>query len=143
MTESIPTEEKAYAYVTRDMREARELLVFEHPDPAGGVQVPKGGIEDGEAPRDAVVREVKEESGLTEFEAIRSLTTDVWHHYEKPKAYRRHFFHLVAEERRDEWRHTVTGDGEDEGVVYDYFWIRPGSMSLARDMDDYIERVRK
>ncbi|WP_435153834.1 NUDIX hydrolase [Haladaptatus sp. DFWS20] len=141
MTESTLTEEKAYAYVTRDMGGPRELLVFEHPDPEGGVQVPKGGIEDGEAPRDAVVREVREESGLTEFESIRPLVTDVWHHHEKPKAYRRHFFHLVAEERRDEWCHTVTGDGEDEGVVYDYFWVHPGSIPLAREMDDHIEHV--
>ncbi|MFB9804016.1 NUDIX domain-containing protein [Haladaptatus pallidirubidus] len=107
------------------------------------MQVPKGGIEDGESPREAVVRELKEESGLTELESIRSLETDVWQHHEKPKAYRRHFFHIVAEERRDQWRHTVTGDGEDEGVVYDYFWARPRSISLARDMDDYIGQILK
>lgn len=141
MTESTFTEEKAYAYVTRKEAESRELLVFEHPNPEGGVQIPKGGIEDGESPREAVVREVKEESGLTEFESIQSLTTDVWEHHEKPKSYRRHFFHLIAEESRDQWRHTVTGDGEDEGVVYDYFWILPGSISLAREMDDYVNQI--
>jgi putative (di)nucleoside polyphosphate hydrolase len=140
VTEPAVTAEKAYAYVTRDCART-ELLVFEHADREAGVQVPKGGIEDGEAPREAVVREVKEESGLTEFESIRRLTTDVWHHHEKPKAYRRHFFHIEADEGRDEWRHTVTGDGDDCGVVYRYFWIHPEAVSLARDMDDHVERV--
>ncbi len=135
------TEEKAYAYITRNAAQTRQLLVFEHAKEDAGVQVPKGTIEDGEDPREAVVREVREESGLTEFDSIRSLSTDVWNHHEKPKAYRRHFFHLVADEARDEWRHTVTGSGEDNGVVYSYFWVHPGVCSLARDMDDYIERI--
>lgn len=135
------TEEKAYAYITRKAAQTHQLLVFEHANEDVGVQVPKGTIEDGEAPREAVVREVREESGLTEFDSIRPLSTDVWNHHEKPKAYRRHFFHLVADETRDEWRHTVTGNGEDNGVVYTYFWVRPESCSLARDMDDYIGRI--
>ncbi|WP_458205042.1 NUDIX hydrolase [Haladaptatus sp. NG-SE-30] len=140
MTEPPVTAEKAYAYVTRDGAQT-ELLVFEHANQDVGVQVPKGTIEDGEDPREAVVREVQEESGLTEFESIRPLTTDVWHHHEKPKAYRRHFFHLEADVGRDEWRHSVTGDGEDYGVVYSYYWIYPGAIPLARDMDDYLGRL--
>lgn len=135
------TEDKAYAYITRNDTQSLQLLVFEHANHDVGVQVPKGTIEDGEAPRDAVVREVREESGLTEFDSIRQLTTDVWNHHEKPKAYRRHFFHLVADEERDQWEHTVTGNGEDNGVVYSYFWVRPDSCSLARDMDDYVDRI--
>ncbi|EFW90349.1 MutT/nudix family protein [Haladaptatus paucihalophilus DX253] len=141
MTDRPVTEDKAYAYITRSGAQFRQLLVFEHANEDAGVQVPKGTIEDGEDPREAVVREVREESGLTEFDSIRPLSTDVWNHHEKPKAYRRHFFHLVANVERDEWRHTVTGSGEDNGVVYSYFWVPPGACSLARDMDDYIERI--
>lgn len=141
MTDRPVAEDKAYAYITRSAAHTRQLLVFEHANQDAGVQVPKGTIEDGEDPHDAVIREVKEESGLTEFEAVRPLSTDVWNHHEKPKAYRRHFFHLVADETRDEWRHTVTGNGDDNGVIYSYFWVPPGSCSLARDMDDYIGRI--
>ncbi|WP_458188711.1 NUDIX hydrolase [Haladaptatus sp. NG-WS-4] len=140
MNEPPVTAEKAYAYVTRASTQT-ELLVFEHANQDVGVQVPKGTIEDGEDPRQAVIREVREESGLTDFESVRSITTDVWEHHEKPKAYRRHFFHLEADESCDEWRHTVTGDGEDEGIVYSYYWIRPDASTLARDMDDYLGRI--
>ncbi|MFB9804017.1 hypothetical protein ACFFQF_15955 [Haladaptatus pallidirubidus] len=42
MTESTFTEEKAYAYVTRDREEVPELLVFEHPDPEGACRFRKG-----------------------------------------------------------------------------------------------------
>ncbi|ODR81330.1 DNA mismatch repair protein MutT, partial [Haladaptatus sp. W1] len=96
MTDRPVTEDKAYAYITRSGAQFRQLLVFEHANKDAGVQVPKGTIEDGEDPREAVVREVREESGLTEFASIRPLSTDVWDHHEKPKAYRRHFFHLVV-----------------------------------------------
>lgn len=153
VTESEVAAEKAYAYVTRDGDSASrtdggsendaaaELLVFEESKPDSGVQIPKGTIEDGETPREAVVRELREESGLRGFDAVRALTTDVWQHYAKPKAYRRHFFHVEVDVDRDEWRHTVTGDGDDEGVVYSYFWIRPGALDLARSMDDYVARI--
>lgn len=41
------------------------LLVFDHPDvPEAGVQVPAGGVEAGETPAEAAIRELREESGL-------------------------------------------------------------------------------
>ena len=39
------------------------LLVFHHPDD-GGMQLPKGTVEPGESPEDAVRRELLEESGI-------------------------------------------------------------------------------
>jgi len=42
------------------------LLVFDHPDvPEAGVQLPAGGVEPGETPAQAAVRELREESGLS------------------------------------------------------------------------------
>ena len=130
--------EKAYAYVTRSGGDPG-LLVFEHRNADAGVQVPKGTVDEGEDPRDAVVRELYEESGLREVAAVRPLATDVWSHHRKPKAYRRHFFHVEVEDAPDEWDHTVTGGGEDDGLVYCYFWADPAGISLARDMDDYLD----
>ena len=39
------------------------LLVFDHPED-GGMQLPKGTVEPGESPEDAVRRELLEESGI-------------------------------------------------------------------------------
>ncbi len=53
--------EKVLCFVVR----ASSLLVFEHVDvPEAGVQLPAGGVEAGETPAEAAVRELFEESGL-------------------------------------------------------------------------------
>jgi 8-oxo-dGTP pyrophosphatase MutT (NUDIX family) len=60
--------EKVAAFVTRDRDDPagrREFLVFRHDNPAAGIQVPAGTVEPGESPREAVLREVAEEAGLT------------------------------------------------------------------------------
>lgn len=66
--------EKAGAYITRN---SPKLLVFDGPG-HDGLQIPKGTIEPDEGTRDALCREVIEESGLATFEAIQHLVTDVW-----------------------------------------------------------------
>jgi len=61
---------KAFAYITHQQK----LLVFSHPyDPASGIQVPAGTIEEGEAPEKAALREAFEETGLTGFVLDRFL----------------------------------------------------------------------
>lgn len=112
--------EKACAYVTRN---GTELLVFEGPE-HDGLQVPKGTIESDETPREAVVREIREESGLTDPRSIRHLTTDVWtRRRTPPKRYRRHFFHVAVDENRESWTHVVTGTGAEQGLEFEYIWI--------------------
>lgn len=57
--------EKVLCFVTRPARSGTELLVFDHvPDEGAGVQVVAGGVEPGETPEDAAIRELHEESGL-------------------------------------------------------------------------------
>lgn len=55
--------EKVTAFITRESRDGRDLLLFKHP--YAGVQIPAGTVEDGETPEEAVLREVCEETGLT------------------------------------------------------------------------------
>ncbi len=45
-------------------------------------QMPQGGIDDGEAPRDAAVREVFEETGITSIEIVGESRD--WHTYDLP-----------------------------------------------------------
>lgn len=128
--------QKSCAYITRN---DRELLVFEGPE-YDGLQIPKGTIESDERPRGAVLREIAEESGLGAVGAPRHLTTDVWTRRQSPpKRYVRHFFHTDVYEPRDHWTHTVTGDGEENGLEFEFSWVElppPGEFALA--LDDYV-----
>ena len=131
--------QKACAYVTR---ETGELLVFEGPG-HDGLQIPKGTLESGESPREALFREVREESGLTALHAPTHLATDVWTRRES-KRYVRHFFHATVHEPRDRWIHTVTDGGEEHGAEFEFRWIRPATATdraFALDLDDYVHAL--
>ena len=126
--------QKVCAYITRN---GSELLVFEGPDHEG-LQVPKGTVEPAERPREAMYREAVEESGLATFGASRHLTTDVWTR-RAGRRYVRRFYHASVHETRDAWTHVVTGEGDDRGVAYDFFWVElPTSEPFALDLDDYL-----
>lgn len=55
--------EKVTAFVTRPSAFGHELLLFEHPH--AGIQIPAGTAEEEETPEAAVLREVREETGLS------------------------------------------------------------------------------
>ena len=108
------------------------LLVFDHRDfPEAGTQVPAGTVEDDEAPADAVLREVHEETGLAS-RVVRELGTfDAIAPKGEPR--RNHFFELATDEMRDEWRHVVHGGGGDEGLVFvcRFVPLRPPPLLIA------------
>jgi 8-oxo-dGTP pyrophosphatase MutT (NUDIX family) len=130
---------KACAYITRN---GSELLVFEGPG-HDGLQIPKGTVEPGESPREALFREVVEESGLATIESPQHLVTDVWTRRESPpKRYVRAFFHVPVHESRDTWTHTVTGSGAERGREFEFSWVeRPTDAAFALDLDDYIHAL--
>ena len=67
------TRHRAYAYITNE----RRLHLFTHPEtPEAGIQVPAGTVEPGEDPKDAVVREATEETGLADLRLERFLIQD-------------------------------------------------------------------
>jgi putative (di)nucleoside polyphosphate hydrolase len=101
------------------------LLAFRHrDDPAAGIQVPRGTVDAGEDPATTVLREVCEECGLCAARLVGHIATDfeaqpddpAWH-------WERFFFHLVAPDAPETWEHSVTGAGEDNGLVFSFFWL--------------------
>ncbi|WP_049927817.1 NUDIX hydrolase [Halopiger goleimassiliensis] len=134
--EQVTHVQKACAYVTRS---TGELLVFDGPG-HDALQIPKGTLEPGESPREALFREVLEETGLGTLNGVSHLTTDVWtRRRSPPKRYVRHFFHATVHEPRDGWTHVVTDGGEEDGAAFELFWIDPSSAGeFALDLDAYV-----
>jgi ADP-ribose pyrophosphatase YjhB (NUDIX family) len=130
---------KACAYITRN---ESELLVFQGPG-HDSLQIPKGTVEPGETPREAVYREIIEESGLATIEHLRHLVTDVWNRRDSPpKRYIRSFYHATVHDAADSWTHTVTGSGEERGTEFDFFWVDlPTTAPFALDLDDYLHAL--
>ncbi|MCU4752177.1 NUDIX domain-containing protein [Natrialbaceae archaeon A-chndr2] len=130
--------QKACAYLTRPNG---DFLAFESPEHEGW-QIPKGTIEGAETPREAVFREIVEESGIGSIGPTTHLVSDVWRRRCSPlKHYVRHFYHAVVYDSRDEFTHTVTGTGEEVGLEFEYQWIDPKMASrrqFALDLDDYL-----
>lgn len=123
---------KVIAYITRERGGEMQLLVFEHADfPAAGVQVPKGTVEPGETIDSAARREVLEETGLTTLEGLKFIGQITQTAFGSPEEW--NFFALnvngnIAE--RDGWTHRVQGKGEDEGMLFQYYWV-----PLTRDLE--------
>lgn len=130
---------KACAYVTRT---TGEVLVFDGPGHEE-LQIPKGTIETGERPREAVVREVREETGLGELAGVTPVATDVWtRRQDPPKRYVRHFFYVRVEEPRDAWRHIVRDGGDEHGATFELQWVDPSAIdTLALDLDAYLHAL--
>ncbi|MFB8003157.1 NUDIX domain-containing protein [Nocardia sp. NPDC056000] len=123
MPEKVSTE-KVLAYIVRDGR----LLVFRHIDYSWedvGIQVPAGSLQDGETPEDAVLREAREETGLTEFTIVRKLGEDAY----DISPYRfeiqhRHVFELeLGQGTPERWNSREEHDGEGEPTRFECFWI--------------------
>jgi 8-oxo-dGTP pyrophosphatase MutT (NUDIX family) len=125
---------KVLAYITRQRNGAIQLLVFDHRDfPDAGVQVPAGTAEGAEPVEEALFREVGEESGLG-AEQLR-LERKLAEHVSREWQTVRHVFHLSAlGDLPERWTHIVQGEGEDNGLAFEYYWVNPASApELAGD----------
>jgi putative (di)nucleoside polyphosphate hydrolase len=67
-----------------------EIFIGERISPSDVWQMPQGGIDDNEVPKDALYREVGEEIGTTNWKLIAEL--EDWLHYDFPEMFREEWF---------------------------------------------------
>jgi 8-oxo-dGTP pyrophosphatase MutT (NUDIX family) len=130
---------KVYAYITYGAR----LLVFRHIDfPEAGVQVPGGTLEAGECPADGVLREAREETGLTGLRLGVRLGEAEWRG-PNDAVYHRTYYHLICEGAPPEqWVHDelYPSDGSPGPIRFTFSWAAlPHDIpELSGDLDEFV-----
>ncbi|MET8835840.1 NUDIX domain-containing protein [Micromonospora sp. NPDC004540] len=141
---SVPPRLRVAAYVLRRTPDGPELLVFDHVDfPEAGTQVPAGGVEPGETPAEAAVREVAEETGLTGVAAVAELGVSEWPHPVTGQARQTTYVQLLATGgTAGTWVHRVAGDGEDGGLRFACRFVPlPLAGRLPDHQDEFLDRI--
>ena len=134
---------KSYGYVTRLKNGVKQVLVFQHPVASAGIQIPKGTVEKGENPYNAVIREVKEETGLNQFQVEGLIAHDLWE-YDDGVIHERYFYKIKVECNEDDWIHNPSGGGEEDDLLFRFFWISTtNEVHLARGHGDYLHMILK
>ncbi|QHE51772.1 NUDIX domain-containing protein [Pontibacillus sp. HMF3514] len=133
--------QKAYGYITREKKGKPQVLVFQLPIPEAGIQIPKGTVKEGEAPEQAVVREMKEETGLHNLSLKGLIAKDMWK-ADDGALHERFFYHFSAPNTKEEWSFNPTGGGEEDGLTFRFFWISGvHGIQLIRGHGDYLGEV--
>lgn len=113
---------KVTAFVTRPAPAGTELLLFQHPN--AGIQIPAGTVEEGEAPEQAAVREVFEETGLS---GVRVLQHIGWRDELPPG-----FTNVIL--------HTTPVYSRPDPSSFDWAKLRRGiAVRLLRQVDGYAQ----
>jgi 8-oxo-dGTP pyrophosphatase MutT (NUDIX family) len=124
------------------------LLVFRHPEDEG-MQLPKGTIEHGEAPEEAVRRELQEESGI-EFRGELMPLGTIDRYYEagiEGNIYRHpQLWHLFLMRHTaplpETFDHVAIGSPEEDGLVFSFSWLA-SDAPLDAFADPYVRAIAK
>ncbi len=136
--------DKVLAYIYREYEGSLQVLVFDHPNvPEVNPQVPAGTLKNNEKPEDGVLREVLEESGvkfnkadnyLGQFEHIADYKNEI---------HNRHVYTIMSSNLPDSWSHNVKSHDEDNGEIFDYYWlpVEVAKERLVADLGKYLPTV--
>lgn len=122
------TVRKACVGLLRPSTHGFELLVFEHP--RAGIQLPKGGVEPNETGEQAALRELYEETGVSEVGNVTAVGT--WQRYagsgpQEAGPLERHVWEVFAVEAPPglppEWHHDAWGSAVEQGLRFRCHWL--------------------
>ncbi|WP_249872667.1 NUDIX hydrolase [Oceanobacillus saliphilus] len=132
---------KAYGYVTRKKNGKTQVLVFQHPIPEAGIQIPKGTVNDQEDTYNAVIREIEEETGLKNFVVENLIVEDNWKN-DDGAIHNRFFYRINVSDAPDEWNYQPAGGEDEEELTFHYFWISSkDEVELIRGHGYYLHHV--
>lgn len=130
------------AYILRRAGNGEELLVFDHVAvPEAGTQVPAGTVESAESLEEAVLREVREESGLTGLIVDHCVGRFLYESADPPERHERNVYVLrLSQPVPETWLHRVFGHGQDTGLEFRYYWVdaKAAVHLLAGHQGDYL-----
>ena len=124
-----------------------ELLVFDQEDsPEAGTQVPAGGIRPTESRKEAVLREVKEETGLKNVRVVTELGIIESPHPVSGQPRRTSYWALESvDDLPSSWRHVVgsdDADDADDAMVFLCRWLPlPLEVALADDQGTLLAQL--
>ena len=126
---------KATAVVTRGDGAGREVLVFEHA--RTGLQLPAGTLEEGETFEEAAIRELAEETGLTDV-TLHGELGDLDEVSPAGNPFHRHIFHFEPNgEVQERWPYPC--DCGDEITLY---WASFASVRLDPHQQPWLDLAR-
>ncbi|WP_342506822.1 NUDIX domain-containing protein [Sporosarcina sp. FSL K6-2383] len=132
---------KAYGYVTRISDGKTQVLVFRHSNAEAGIQIPKGTVKPNEDTYHAVIREIEEETGLSDITVQNLIAEDFWEN-DDGAIHNRFFYKIAVSSVQDEWDYQPTGGGDEDGLTFHYFWISSiDDVELIRGHGDYLNHV--
>ncbi len=126
--------EGAFAYIFNSNKDKKRLLAYSHKNhPEKPLLVPGGSIKNNEKPLNALKREIKEESGLTEIYDIKKLgEADVISEIADESVHG-HFYKCKTDHDLTEWEHEVRGQDIDHGLIFKFHWLEPQKGLLIHD----------
>ena len=115
---------KVTAFIIKNDGNAPEILLFKHP--YAGVQIPAGTVNPGESTEDAVLREVREETGLKRISIVKYLGEHEEHLPEDQK--------IILKNTKVYARPDVSS--------FDWAHLRPGiSVKIERRAKDFAQII--